>query len=136
MVSVLLSMATPAFGFLPPPPPPPPPPPIGGPGGAVGGGGTGGAVVGAWVAYVARGMVGVVVIGATEKREANACEFLTWPLHQGCAMSAREAYEARVRYAYSQLPAHKEQLFFNRTASYPSVAQMVRALRKVDVVVR
>ncbi len=118
-------------------PPLPPPPVVGPSGGAAGGSaGAGGAVVGGIIAYVARGMIGVAVIGQTEKREASACEFLTWPLHGGCAMTPREKYAARVRYAYSHLPAHKERLFFDRVTSYPPLAQMKRELRVAGVVVR
>lgn len=130
---VLFGLNAALADFLPPPPPPPPPS-----GGAAGGGGAGagGAVVGGFIAYVARGMIGVAVIGQTEKREASACEFLTWPLHGGCAMTPRETYAARVRYAYSHLPVHKERLFLDRVASYPSLAQMKRELKVAGVVVR
>lgn len=134
LAAVVLSVSCAYAQVIPPPTPPPPPP--GPSGGAAGGSASaGGAVVGGLIAYVARGMIGVAVIGATEKREASACEFLTWPLHGGCVMTRDEEYAARVRYAYSHLPAHKERLFLDRVASYPSLAQMKRELKAAGVVV-
>jgi hypothetical protein len=93
-----------------------------------GGSSAGAGVVGGFIVYIGRGMIGVAVIGATEERQATPCEFLTWPMPICEQPKGDRLKYLRLALRYQNLSFVKEQAWMNGGIKWPATFKELQAM--------
>ena len=92
--------------------------------------------VGGAIAYVGRGMIGTQVIAHAERRQANGCEFATWPFDKACKPGKQERKYLEFLLTFGNIPSVQEKVGFARangvTFSWPQTTKATQNAIRIE----